>query len=276
MKFKAQYTNKIPNENPFFVPEKITHSFYCMEKERELLRKVRLSDKRGARAILNELLGMILCQPAAKFDIIKARILELMVVLSRAAVEGGAHLETLLGLNYQYLGELSEINSQEDLCRWIVKVLEVFMASVYRTRNLGNGQIIEKALQYIRNHYKEPLTLKDVAREVGLNSFYFAHLLKKETGITFQHYLTQVRIEEAKRLLQIQNMNNILEITLEVGYNDQSYFTKVFKKREGLTPGNYRHNFINQQISSKNLPKKANKSEKKNLRADIFNKNGGG
>jgi len=233
-------------------------SLYSLEKERELLGKVRLGDKEGARAILNELLGAILFRHAGRFDIIKARILELMVVLSRAAVEAGASLEMLLGLNYQYLRELANINSQEELCLWIVKVLEVFMNSVYQTRNLRNIQIIEKALRYIREHYNEPLTLKDVAREVNLSPFYFARLLKREMGITFLCYLTRVRMEEAKRLLPDPS-NNILEVALEVGYNDQSYFTKVFKKHEGITPALYCQRFLPANpLKSKNLPKKGN------------------
>jgi len=257
---QSQKRNQEITQQDFQVPgvEIPMPSLYSLEKERELLGKVRLGDKEGARAILNELLGAILFRHAGRFDIIKARILELMVVLSRAAVEAGASLEMLLGLNYQYLGELADIDSQEELCLWIVKVLEVFMASVYQTRNLGNVRVIGKALRYMREHYNEPLTLKHVAREVNLSPFYFARLLKREAGITFLHYLTRVRMEEAKRLLQ-DSSNNILEVALEVGYNDQSYFTKVFKKHEGITPALYCRRFSPTKVfMSKNLPKKGN------------------
>ena len=101
-------------------------SIYPLETERELLRRVRLGDKEGAREVLNEILGKILFKNAGRTEIVRARILELAVVLSRAAVEGNAELEMILGLNFKYIQKLGKIKSIEKLCVWIVKVLDRF------------------------------------------------------------------------------------------------------------------------------------------------------
>ena len=108
------------NENSFIS----VSSLYPLETERELLRRVRLGDKKGAKEVLNEILGKILFKNAGQTELIRARILELAVVLSRAAVEGKAELEMILGLNFEYIQELGKIKSIEELCIWVVKVLD--------------------------------------------------------------------------------------------------------------------------------------------------------
>ena len=87
------------NENSFIS----VSSLYPLETERELLRRVRLGDKEGAKEVLNEILGKILFKNAGQTELIRARLLELAVVLSRAAVEGKAELEMILGLNFEYI-----------------------------------------------------------------------------------------------------------------------------------------------------------------------------
>jgi len=214
-------------------------NIYPLEKEKRLIERVRLGDKTGARQILNELLGSVFLSPDGKSDILKARLLELSVILSRAAVEGGASLEELLGMNYEYIQELAHIEDEEELCAWIVKVMESFISSVYRTRHRESRQVIKEALKYIADHYSEKLTLEEVAEVIDLSPYYFSHLIKEELGMTFVDYLTRVRIEVAKNLLR-NTKRKLTQIAFDVGYGDQSYFSKVFKKREGITPSQYR------------------------------------
>ena len=214
-------------------------SIYPLEIERELLRRVRLGDKEGAREVLNEILGKILFKNAGRTELVRARILELAVVLSRAAVEGNAELEMILGLNFEYLQKLGEINSIEELCVWIVKVLDRFTECVYENRNIKNVNIIRKAKEFIRANYKKKIKLEDISKVVYLSPYYLSHIFKKEVGFTLFEYLTKVRIEEAKRLLENTPWNTT-RISFEVGCTDQSYFSKVFKKIEGMSPSDYR------------------------------------
>lgn len=211
------------------------------EKEKELITRVRLGDRPGARKILNEFLGLILLRNPNRIDILKAHILELVVILSRAAVEEGADLEDVLGLRYQSVAELAVLERQEELCLWIVKVLERIIDSIYRTRNVKNFQMLQKALQYIDENCDQTLTLEQVAQKVSLSPFHFSHIIKKELGFTFVDYLTKVRMERAKKLLKETDLG-IMQVALESGYCDQSYFTKVFKREVGFTPKAFRKN----------------------------------
>ncbi|MGQ9631345.1 MAG: helix-turn-helix domain-containing protein [bacterium] len=208
-------------------------------KERELISKIRLGDRQGAREILNEFLGIILFQNSSRVDIIKAHILELVIIISRAAVEEGAKLEDVLGLKYRYIGELAAISDQEALCLWIVRAMDRIMDSIYTARNIRIPPILSEALNFIGDNYNKPIRLRDVAYRIRVSPFYFGHLIKRVMGCTFTDYITEIRIERAKELLGKTDMG-LAEIALEVGYTDQSYFTKVFRKREGITPGAFR------------------------------------
>lgn len=98
---------------------------------------------------------------------------------------------------------------------------------------------IRFAKQYIQKHYSEPVTLEEVCASIGFSTSYFSVLFKKETGEGFNKYLTRVRIDRAKELLQGGSLP-IAEICTKVGYGDLKYFTQTFKKVTGLNPGQYR------------------------------------
>ena len=214
-------------------------SLYPLETERELLKRVRLGDQEGAKEVLNEILGKILFKNAGNIELVRARLLELAVVLSRAAVEGMADLEMILGLNLEHIQEFGKIKTIEELCIWIVKVLDRFTESVFKNRNIKNVDIIRKARGFIRANYKKKLKLSDISSSVSLSPYYLSHIFKDETGVTLMEYVTKVRIEEAKRLLEDTPWNTT-RISYEIGYQDQSYFCKIFKKIEGISPLAYK------------------------------------
>lgn len=230
---------KQAQETVKLLESRMTMCNYPVEKERELIGRVRIGDKAGAKQILNELLGSIFFNNGGNMEIMKARLMELVVLLSRAAVEGGGSLDKLLGLNYSFIAELSGIDTFEALCQWIVKVLDTFLDSVYETRNIKNAKILSEAMDYIRRNYNNDLSLEKVAQSIYISPYYLSHLFKEELNITFVEYLTMVRMEEAKKLLSDSSMS-VLAVASEVGYEDASYFSKVFKKITGLSPNQYR------------------------------------
>ncbi|MCL1950529.1 MAG: AraC family transcriptional regulator [Turicibacter sp.] len=92
---------------------------------------------------------------------------------------------------------------------------------------------------YIRQNYKTPLLLEEVAAHFQLNKCYFCSVLKKELGKTFSQLVNEVRIEKSKELL-LENRLSILDIALAVGFNNQNYFNMAFKKLTGMTPLTFR------------------------------------
>jgi two-component system response regulator YesN len=229
-----------------FSPNSLSKLFY--EQEKEIVAKIRLGDRNGAKESLYQLLAVILIQYLENFELLKISILELLIILSRAAVEAGAKIEEMLGMRYGFVTELAGIKDQETLCLWVVKVLEKLTDRIYQTRNAKNYQRLKKALEFIETHYEEPLTVERIAKEVYLSPSRLSHIIKSEWGLTLGDYISKVRIDRAKALLKERELP-ISQIALEVGFPDQSYFTKVFKKIENCTPKVFRRNIIQPQTS---------------------------
>jgi len=207
--------------------------------QREVVGRVRIGDLPGARRILNELLGRILLRSTTNPAILKAQVLELVVMLSRAGVEAGADIQQILGENLTSLQDLLRQQSQEDICHWILTVLENFTNSVFRTRNMERVKMISEGLEFIRGNYAESITLEDVSRAVGRSTSYFKKILREEMGLSFTEYLTRTRLEASEGLLRDPSLS-LAEIAQQVGYGDQSYFGKLFRQYYGLTPAQYR------------------------------------
>jgi len=101
-------------------------------------------------------------------------------------------------------------------------------------------QHAKKILSYLETHYMEDISLDKLADLVNLHPNYISSLFKKETGLNFVNYLHELRIREAKKLLELEQHLPVNQIGQQVGYEDKHYFTKVFKKYTGTTPGYYR------------------------------------
>lgn len=114
-------------------------------------------------------------------------------------------------------------------------------------RFISNGSQEERALapaiSYIQQHFTEKISEEQMACLCRMRPFQFSRSFRKHCGITFQEFVQRTRIEEAMRLLQNPNMP-VLDIALSVGFRDQSYFTRVFKKHIGQAPTAYRESRI--------------------------------
>ena len=212
---------------------------YPYESEQQLIGKVKIGDRTGAKEILNSLLGTIMFHNPGDLNILKARLVELLSVLSRSAVEGGVDIHLLLEKNLHYINKVMEIDSQEDLCAWISRALNDFIESVYSSQDARKITQIKPAVDFIESSYDQPITLTNVAKAAYLSVSRLAHLFKEQMGITIIDYLTNVRIRQAKHLL-LATDKSCTEICFEVGYNNQSYFTRTFKEIVGTTPRQFR------------------------------------
>lgn len=98
---------------------------------------------------------------------------------------------------------------------------------------------IKEAKRMIEDRFRTALTLEEISDALGLNSSYLSAIFKKETGITVSAYITRLRIDDAKKRL-VTTEDSLSEIAEAVGYSDEKYFMRRFKKEVGLTPGEYR------------------------------------
>lgn len=104
-------------------------------------------------------------------------------------------------------------------------------------------RIINKIVRFVQSHLAEEISLSVLAEEFHFSAQYVSQLFKNEIGVNFLTYLTNIRMEKAKKLLLNTDLP-IAEISEQSGYGDYRVFTKVFKKSEGVTPSQYRHDFL--------------------------------
>jgi len=215
---------------------------YPFEKERILLSLIRAGDREGARRVLNEMLAaMYMSSP--RLALLRARAIEMMGYLTRAAIEDSPALEPLIERNHQWMERLIRARDFEDLSHVLTGALNDFIEGIYvHGFNRTNTQVA-RVLDFIRRDYAKPLTLADAAREAGLSPYRIAHLIKNHTGKTFIQILHEIRVQRARALLE-ETDRPCTEIAYEVGFGDQSYFIKHFRRITGITPARYRRHRI--------------------------------
>ena len=106
----------------------------------------------------------------------------------------------------------------------------------------ANNFVVKQALSYIEQHYKEKLQLTDVAEKVYVSHWHLSKLLNS-TGKSFSDLLNEVRIENAKKLMEDSSLH-IADISERVGFADTAHFSRVFKKYTGMSAGEYRNKYL--------------------------------
>lgn len=233
-----------PEDNPVHFFDELTDQGagtfdYPFQNERAVLDQVRCGDRRAAQDSLNTLLEKVF-HANTSIETVKACALELLIVLSRAAVEGGASLEKLTLQNFALINKLVECSNRNQLYYLLMNSLDRFLDNMIDNRTTVNSRMINQACNYIINNCHRNLTLEEVAQTVHLSAFYFSRVFKQEKGCNFVEFLTKVRVERAKKLLTNTDLS-VVRIALESGYQDASYFCRVFRQEAGLTPNQYRN-----------------------------------
>ncbi|SFG23980.1 Helix-turn-helix domain-containing protein [Lachnospiraceae bacterium C7] len=123
-----------------------------------------------------------------------------------------------------------------------LRALQTLLVEVCHTvlgGSVGEKEIAQRAIAYMKVHYKEPLTLEVLAENCNLSTSYFSRKFKEQTGENYIDVLTEIRIKEAEKLL-VTTQKPIGDIIVQVGYCDDKHFRRVFSKHTGLTPSKYR------------------------------------
>ncbi len=98
---------------------------------------------------------------------------------------------------------------------------------------------VRQAIDYMHAHFHKPLRLDEIAEQAMLSPAYFSAVFREETGVTVTDFLHDIRLQEACRMLN-DDAGNIRDIIAAVGYSDAKSFYKIFRRRTGMTPGEYR------------------------------------
>lgn len=216
---------------------------YPFEIENAMLESIGIGDKKSVSKHLNEILGFIFFSSGGDLLIAKSRVYELLILISRTAIKNGADPNKCLMLTHNYIQIIPKLDTLDELCIWLSKITNKFIDNVFSYLNVNNVNIIQKAVQYIHNNYSEKITLESVASMVYLSPTYFSKMFKDEMHTSFTTYINEVRVEQSKKLLRKSEIK-LSDIAIAVGFEDQSYFTKVFKKITHISPLQYRKTHV--------------------------------
>lgn len=130
-------------------------------------------------------------------------------------------------------------NKIENIQQYYMEVYRGIKEQLQRKEDNKYSEQVRDMIRYIRNHYGNEISLESLGDQFHMNGVYLGQIFKKETGETFLKYLTNYRIQEAKRLLE-DNKLSITEISELVGYRTSQYFSQIFIKSVGMRPQEYR------------------------------------
>ena len=167
-------------------------------------------------------------------------LLELVACLVRLARAGSVAVEEVFGEGFTGVVPISGFSSLDELCLWLETHCLKLHDLLGRQRLNSTGQLIERAKAFIAGHYTDTqLSVETLCSHLHLSPTYFSTLFKREVGMSFTAYVTQVRMERAAQLLQNTD-EKTYRIAEQTGYADPNYFSYVFKRHFGLSPSKFR------------------------------------
>lgn len=169
-----------------------------------------------------------------------------ITLCSRAAIEGGVSPASIYRISGYYINKCDETNDPAYILHYRNRAIEELAGRVKEVLNKPRGSgYVEQCRDYIRKHYRDKVYLEDIADSLGLSPSYLSRLFKKQTGVCLQDAVNEERVYRAGNLLLYSDYS-LTEIAHYVGFPNQSYLGKIFKKYKKMTPMAYRSAFQRQ------------------------------
>lgn len=226
------------NENLFFWKEELEITNLLEKETLEIFSRVvefgRISE---AEKIIERLFSRCISEHANIYSLYNA-IIQLFSVL-RKKYYNGCQMPTGEGgyFLFDFKIDLYQFHTADELKEHLLMILKEVCE---KNEENENELLIENILVYLENHYADDITLNELAEHKYFVSVgHLSRTFKNKTGLTFSKYLTEVRLKKAKEFLENTDFD-ITDIAAFTGYNDASYFTRIFRKSCGMTPSEYR------------------------------------
>lgn len=211
---------------------------YPIDLEKKLFEEVEKGEINNAAATARMFFDWMAETSPDSLMEIRTKVLEFALWAEHLAYEKGG-MTYRFNSRQDYLPSIMGMDDLDQLKEWFVEKIMTACQNILSKRTEKSNSIIEMAKDYIKDNYSKDISLDDVSRIVNISPYYFSKLFKEDTGENFIEYLTGIRIEKAKELLNTAEYS-MKEICTMVGYSDPNYFSRSFKKNVGVTPTEYK------------------------------------
>ena len=213
---------------------------YPLEKEKMLLSALRKGETDDAKKTLIELLAILFFSNPGQIKYVQLRAIELVVLISRVEVSPVKSGNLSMEINSLNLRMIQEAKTVEEVTDILHLVIDRVLDNISSFRGIPHAAALRKAENFIMENFTRKISLKEIADVAGLSPPYFSTIFKEEMGENLSKYLNRQRVEKASRLL-LETDLSLAEIASCCCFEDQSWFSKIFKAYTGISPGKYRN-----------------------------------
>jgi YesN/AraC family two-component response regulator len=210
-----------------------------IENETKMVQGLRKNEFHEVFRSIRELFRYVRARNRIHPDVFRVRMLEMLTVVSRTAVELGADSELMLSLKVRVGDEIERQSTLDEMLNWLLDVISEILDAIKERQQDNAVKLVSRAREYIEKNYHRDISLDDVSGYVNISPYYLSHIFKEVTGTSFSTYLIQIRIREAQKLLMTTDMS-VSRISYLVGYRDPNYFSRIFKRVVGKSPNRFR------------------------------------
>jgi len=206
--------------------------------EEDLVMSLRVCNENGLESWLSAFAAYLKSRSFTQHET-KTLSLQQMIAATHVLIEMHPQLQLDELMSTNDMERIFRAGTIEELLRLLRTFLNGLLTTTQDLRRSGKNAVIETTKAYIQENYAKNLTLETIASEVFLSPVYLSFLFKQVESVNITDYITQVRIDRAKTLLRTSN-ERTYEIAGRVGYQDDKYFARIFKKKVGMTPSEFR------------------------------------
>lgn len=140
---------------------------------------------------------------------------------------------------YKHLTPISKLKTKTSFYLFV----QYMLLAIQQHNKTKHSELMLKAVDYMHKRYNKPISVTQISTIIGIERRRFAYLFERYTGMTPNHYLTSFRMKRSRELLRTQHYT-VAQIAELVGYHDSFYFSRVFKKYNGISPSEYRKKYM--------------------------------
>jgi AraC-like DNA-binding protein len=203
-----------------------------------MLNQVKTGDINAVEKTVKRLVGELRSKIGLSSDNVRQIFNQLVGdTIIKYLTDSNIDMSHIFGSNFNIYNELSKKETVEDIEQWLIKIYKIMFG--YLNKYKSDDDKIYKIMDYIQMNYKRDIGIQDIADYVGLSYSHVRKIFKDKIGKNIGDVINSLRMQEAKDLL-VRTEISIKDLALVLGYNNDQTFSRIFKKLEGITPGEYR------------------------------------